>query len=700
MQLQINQQATIARSAFQASFELDNQKPTDTLTKVSVNLQVFDMSGNNVTSDFFISAPTLQGLTAVDGTGTLAPNTSGTAGWTIILTSAAAANGITEYLVEGTLSYFDNVQVTIPIVPSEITVYPAPSLHVSYFLQQDVYGDDPFIPQVATPQPFALGLLVTNTGSGNAGDFTITSSQPQIISNAKGLLVNFDITGAQVGNQPVTPSLTADLGTINSGQTVVADWQMTSSLDGSFSNMSATYQHTDALGGTATSIVDSVNIYDMAHIVQPNRPGDNGDPAFLVDSSPNTTELPDTLHLANGTTATVNVASNAMANGTVSTSNLDVQLTANVTSGWGYIQVPDPGVGFTLEKVVRSDGTQILVGPNAWTTHPVDAGTNDPTVYDLLHILDYQTAGSVSYTLYYLPVVRHAAGRRFVICRIAEPRQRPVASIDLTLSESVDPATFNPSDVVLTLNNGKDLINSGVTLTQVSGATYQIGGLSALTAAQGLYQLTVLPGVVQDSAGEPSTGTLLGNWANGNVGPYVVSVVGVSPNPRNTPVSSVDVTFDKAVNLTTFNYQAISLTLNGGANLVTSSVTTAPVSGMTYQISGLSGLTAAQGTYLLTVNAGDVQDTGGLTGLVSDTDSGSWVMDTTPPTISTLQAVTQSPRSIIVPSLDVTFSTAINPVTFGTQNITFSKTGRTGPGKLLDDDHPVVAHRVPSQRIQ
>jgi len=142
--------------------------------------------------------------------------------------------------------------------------------------------------------------------------------------------------------------------------------------------MSATYQHTDALGGTATSIIDSVNIYDMVHMVQPNRTGDNGDPAFLVDSSPNTTDLPDTLYLADGTTAPVKRRVEPSGQRTVSTSNLDVRVTCNETSGWDYLQMPDPGDGFTLVKVVRSDGTQILVGPDAWTTHPVDAGTDDP----------------------------------------------------------------------------------------------------------------------------------------------------------------------------------------------------------------------------------------------------------------------------------------------------------------------------------
>jgi len=672
VQLQLNQQATVVRSAFQATFTLDNQKPADTLQNIAVNLDVHDMSGNDVTNQFVISTPTLSGLTAVDGTGTLAPDSSGTAGWTIIPTDAAAASGITSYLVEGTLSYVDDgYDVTVPILPTKITVYPGPNLQVQYFLQQNVYGDDPFSTQVTTPQPFALGLLVSNTGAGNAGDFTITSSQPQIIDNQKGLLVNFNIIGAQVGNQPTAPSLTADLGTIASGQTVEADWQMTSSLDGTFSNMNATYQHTDALGGTQTSIISSVAIHDMVQMVQPDEPGDgdNNAPAFLVDSEPSASALPDTLYFADGTTAPVTIATNAAVDGTVTPDNLEIHLTATMTSGWDYLDLPDPSPGFTLEKVVRSDGTQILVGSNAWQTRPVDAGTNDLSA-DLLHLLDYDGTGS--YTLYYLPVGAQPPAVVALTPVTPNPAIGPVSLIDVTLSEAVDPSTFNPASVSLTLNGGPNLINSGVTFTQVSGATYQIGGLAPLTAANGVYQFTVLPGVFQDSAGELSTGTLSEKWANGEVGPYVVQVDSVTPNPRNTPVDSIDVEFDEPIDPSTFDDNALSLTLNGGPNLIDSGVTVSQVSDTTYEISGLSGLTATDGTYVLTVNAAGITDEAGQNGIGSA--SRSWTMDTAPVTVS-LQAVTQSPRSIIVPSLDVTFSAPIDPATFTTQDITFAKSG-------------------------
>ena len=263
--------------------------------------------------------------------------------------------------MEGTLSYFDGVQVTIPILPTTITVYPAPSLHVQYFVQQDVYGDDPFTPQVETPQPFALGLLVTNTGPGDAGDFTITSAQPQIVGNQKGLLVDFNISGAQVGNQPVVPSLTADLGTIASGQTVVADWQMTSSLDGTFSKFERHLSACGRPGGAATSIIDSVDIHDMVHMVQPDRPGDNGDPAFLVDSNPKLSSLPDTLYLADGTTAAVNVASNAAVDETVSRATWKVRLTCTMTSGWITSKCP------TRASVSSLCGLSVPTARRSWS---------------------------------------------------------------------------------------------------------------------------------------------------------------------------------------------------------------------------------------------------------------------------------------------------------------------------------------------
>ena len=74
--------------------------------------------------------------------------------------------------------------------------------------------------------------------------------------------------------------------------------------------------------------------------------------------------------------------------GSLTCGALTYQVTANVTSGWDYFQLPDPGAGYTLYKVVRSDGTVIPVSDQAWTTDRTISPTGRGTVDYELHILD------------------------------------------------------------------------------------------------------------------------------------------------------------------------------------------------------------------------------------------------------------------------------------------------------------------------
>ncbi len=70
---------------------------------------------------------------------------------TIILVPLHTAAPITRTLfsVGGTLSYeLGGVIITIPLVPVSITVYPSPRFYVDYFLQRDVFSDDPFTPEI------------------------------------------------------------------------------------------------------------------------------------------------------------------------------------------------------------------------------------------------------------------------------------------------------------------------------------------------------------------------------------------------------------------------------------------------------------------------------------------------------------------------------------------------------------------------
>ena len=93
----------------------------------------------------------------------------------------------------------------------------------------------------------------------------------------------------------------------------------------------------------------------------------------------------------------------------------------------------------------------------------------------------------------------------------------------------------------------------------------------------------------------------------------LTAISSVAPNPRNTPVSSIDVTFSEPINTASLSAGALTLTDNGTAVTI-SGVSLSLISGTTYAINGLAGLTTAQGLYTLTVNAADIQDQNGNPG--------------------------------------------------------------------------------------
>jgi hypothetical protein len=267
------------------------------------------------------------------------------------------------------------------------------------------------------------------------------------------------------------------------------------------------------------------------------------------------------------------------------------------------------------------------------------------------------------------------------VSSVSSPQSGPVGSVDVTFSEPIDPSTFTTANLSLTLNGGTNLINSGVTVTQDSPATFTIGGLAALTAGDGNYTLSISAAGVSDFFGDIGTvaGSQSTSWATGTDVPVVVSVGAGAPTLRNTPVDTVDVVLSEPIVPGSFDYQALSLTLGGGPNLITSGVTVTEINPTTYQIGGLGTLSTADGNYDLTVSAGGLVDGSGNSGvgLLSE----SWTMNTMGPTVASLPTYIQSPRNIVVPEIDVIFSEPIVPSTFTYQNLTYSKPG--GPNLIL-----------------
>ncbi|MFM6321485.1 MAG: Ig-like domain-containing protein, partial [Microcystis panniformis] len=96
--------------------------------------------------------------------------------------------------------------------------------------------------------------------------------------------------------------------------------------------------------------------------------------------------------------------------------------------------------------------------------------------------------------------------------------------------------------------------------------------------------------------------------------PVVTALVTLLINPRTQPVPSFTVTFSEKFDISNFNWKDITLTRNAGTNLINNTVIISAINDTTFRINGLSGLTATDGTYTLTVNDSGIQDLSGNAG--------------------------------------------------------------------------------------
>jgi hypothetical protein len=400
--LRLDQQAVISRDAFNATLEIENGADT-ALSGMAANILVMNETGQDVTGLFGVRPPTLVNVTNVTGAGGLPAHNTASISWIIIPTSDAAPDAPLVYYVSGTLRYTqDGTQVSVPLAAVPITVYPTPRLFVKYFHERDVYSDDPFTDVIEPTIPFNLAVMVENRGKGIAKNMRITSSQPQIVDNEKGLLVDFKIIGTEVAGQNLSPSLTVNFGNINAGQIAIGRWLLTSTVQGLFTDYKATFEHIDGLGNPKLSLIEDVSIHEMIHLVRAGGAFEDGKPDFLVNDITDPRDLPDTLYLSDGTTNPVALAELASVDSPPTSGHLQAQLTASMPAGWTYLRVPEPSAGqLRLVRVVRSDGVEIPFGTNVWTTDRTFIGMGKrPINENILHLLDYNSTGI--YTLTYV----------------------------------------------------------------------------------------------------------------------------------------------------------------------------------------------------------------------------------------------------------------------------------------------------------
>lgn len=404
VRLELSQDVTMTRTAFRGTLVIENDGSA--LTGIQVSLDFRNGANQSAANLFAVREPTLSGITAVDGSGVLAGGSSGSVEYLFIPTLDAAPAGPTPYYMGGSLRFVEDGQtVTVPLLAAAITVFPEARLTLDYFQQRDIYSDDPFTPELEPAEPFALGLRIRNTGAGAAHNFRIQSGQPRIIENQKGLAADFRLLGLRVGDEALMPTFDLSLADLQPGQSKVAIWDMVSTLQGKFIDFRASFEHVDALGGQNLSLIEAVNLHELIHVVRDDRTGADTLPDFLVNGSADPQNLPDIVYLSDGSTSAVALASSPVFDNPPTTNDLQVQLAVTMPAGFSYLRVTNPGPDFRLVGVRRSDGKQLRIPENAWTTDRTFPSSILGALREkTLHLFDHDSTGI--YTLTFGPIAQ------------------------------------------------------------------------------------------------------------------------------------------------------------------------------------------------------------------------------------------------------------------------------------------------------
>ncbi len=371
VKIEIKQEMTLERQAFDAQMRIINGLSNISLQDVNITVNFLDeqrrpvlasSDPDNTSALFFIRLSSMENISDLSGSGTVAATSTADIHW-LIIPAPGAANGLpqgTLYYVGATLTYtVGGEEHVTEVTPDYIYVKPLPKITLDYFLPADVYGDDAFTPQIEPPVPFNLGVRVSNNGQGVARKLKINSAQPKIVDNQQGLLIGFVIEGSEVNGNPAASSLLADFGDIQPNASALARWIMTCTLSGRFVEFKADYTHSDELGGELTSLLEDPITHLLVRDVLVDLPGRDRIRDFLaVDGAGSYTvyesEKIDT------------PVANQSASSNLTGSGSQYTLTTPVTAGFMVVKLSDPNGGQkTAKEVIRSDGKRIKP-ENAW----------------------------------------------------------------------------------------------------------------------------------------------------------------------------------------------------------------------------------------------------------------------------------------------------------------------------------------------
>ncbi|SMO72953.1 Por secretion system C-terminal sorting domain-containing protein [Saccharicrinis carchari] len=161
--------------------------------------------------------------------------------------------------------------------------------------------------------------------------------------------------------------------------------------------------------------------------------------------------------------------------------------------------------------------------------------------------------------------------------------------------------------------------------------------------------------------------------------PKIVSIGGLPKAMVTEQVNTATVTFNKPMDGSTFNYEDLVLRLQGGNDLMNSSVSVTQTDAYNFEID-LSTLTTGDGYYVLTVQANEIYDQTGVSGTVGK--HGSWTQFLGAPAIVEFTGLPTTLSGPPFNVLDIEFNLPVDMATVLPARFAISRNGETVEGNL------------------
>ena len=511
--LQFKQSMRMTRQAFRGTLTMFNGHENLPINDLKMKLEVRNATTGQLATarEFQINAESLDGFTGeldLDYGWQLAANSTGVAKVLFIPSKFAAPSEPEDWTFVGSVTYIDpftNLEVTRELAPVTLTVRPCPELDLDYFLQRDIYGDDPLTTEIVEPTvPAELALIINNKGYGDATNVRMVTQQPEIVENEKGLLIDFEFVNSQLNGKATSElkigeNIPSEFGTIPAHSQMYAQWWFTSSLLGHFTEYKVEAKHITSFGNEDLSLIERVKPHELIHGFTFNNEGQTLR-GFLVNDVPDDEDLPEEIYFTNATQQEVHLAS--AINMTKKGENVyELKINATEEAGWYYGSLLDPTFGkATLSKITRANGTEIDVD-NMWQTDRTLRDGKDPLYENRLHfVCNLPTEGEIfQLTFEPKPELELSVESFIGVPEEGSVLNEPLNSLNVKFNKPVKTETFTSEDITLSCE-GKNQNASLITVEKLSEQEYQLN-LNESSLSDGYYVLTVQTAGIEDEDG-------------------------------------------------------------------------------------------------------------------------------------------------------------------------------------------------------